>query len=144
MWHLLNYRGMNGNATIMLRAGEVLLKSFKTANLPTFGCSLCPFRNCFCCSHELWCSRKSRARCCGENDRIWWLLSRFWGSWSPQNNEAPSHAVCTNHASLCPYFSWHYPVSFCCAGGHPLLVCRWFYLFVCLFLLWEFFFLCLF
>lgn len=41
MWHLLNYRGMNGNATIMLRAGEVLLKSFKTASLPTFGCLLC-------------------------------------------------------------------------------------------------------
>lgn len=32
---------MDGNATITLRAGEVLLKSFKTANLPTFGCLLC-------------------------------------------------------------------------------------------------------
>lgn len=27
----------------MLRAGEVLLKSFKTARLPTRGCSLRPF-----------------------------------------------------------------------------------------------------
>lgn len=30
----------------MLRAGEILLKSFNIARLSTFGCFLCPFRNC--------------------------------------------------------------------------------------------------
>lgn len=42
---------MNGNATIMLRAVEVLLKSFKTASLcpPPLGGLLYPFMNRFCC-----------------------------------------------------------------------------------------------
>lgn len=40
--------------TIMLRAGEVLFKSFKTARLPARGCSLRPFMSCFCGESQLW------------------------------------------------------------------------------------------
>lgn len=68
MWHLLNYRGMNGNAAIMLRAGEVLLKYSKTAKCP-------PLDACFSLL-EVVCVVESWAW-----SRQWghgWML---WGKW---------------------------------------------------------------
>lgn len=96
MWHLLNYRGMNGNAAIILRAGEELLKSSKTAKCPSLDACLSLLEVVRVVESWAW------PRQWGHGWMLWWKwrwgkgpnwvsASGMWGSWCPVEKQSSSY-----------------------------------------------------